>query len=200
MGKLKVIFGMIILLSGIQSCTEMDRDTILIGHRGAMGHETENTLASVQKALDLQVDMIEIDVFKISSGEIVVFHDKKVERLTDGEGKIEDFQLEELSELKLTGNHRIPLLVDVLDLIDKQVSLNIELKGANTSAGVDKIIQAYIQDRGWKLDQFIISSFNWDELRSFRRMNQDIAIAVLTEENPLKALPVALELRAEPPF
>ena len=46
---------------------------LVIGHRGAMGHETENTITSINKALELGVDMIEIDVFKIESGEIVVF-------------------------------------------------------------------------------------------------------------------------------
>ena len=57
----------------MNACNMKKEDMLIIGHRGAMGHETENTLASIQKAMDLGVDMIEIDVFKIESGEIVVF-------------------------------------------------------------------------------------------------------------------------------
>src|SRR6056297_2311342 len=85
-----------------------EKKPLVIGHRGAMGHETENTLASVQKAMDMGVDMIEIDVFQIKSGEIVVFHDNTVDRLTNGKGGIEGYTLSELKNLKLEGGHSIP--------------------------------------------------------------------------------------------
>ncbi|MGI9546428.1 MAG: glycerophosphodiester phosphodiesterase [Flavobacteriaceae bacterium] len=170
---------------------------LVIGHRGAMGHETENSLASVQKALDLDVDMIEIDVFRIRSGEIVVFHDARVDRLTNGVGEIERYNVVQAKNLKLDSVHRIPLLQDVLKLIDKKTRLNIELKGANTSDRVNFIIENYIENQGWTRDNFLISSFNWDELRQFRKFNKEIALAVLTEGNPLDAIPIAEELGAE---
>ena len=179
-----------------QSCSEMFQKPMVIGHRGAMGHETENTLASVQKALDLEVDMIEIDVFKIYSGEIAVFHDERVDRLTNGGGRIEEYNVVDLKKLVLDGNHRIPLLQDVLKLVDKRTKVNIELKGANLSDRVNFIVEYYVEKQGWTLDQFVISSFNWEELRSFREFNKDIAIAVLTEGDPLEAIPVAEELDA----
>ncbi|WP_299433972.1 glycerophosphodiester phosphodiesterase family protein [uncultured Maribacter sp.] len=170
---------------------------LVIGHRGAMGHETENTIASIQKALDLGVDMIEIDVFKIKSGEIVVFHDDTLERLTNGKGKIEEYTFEELSKFVVTGNHKIPLLTDILDAIDAQVPLNIELKGANTAKEVNTIVLEYVKDKDWELNNFIISSFNWEELRIMRDTNTNIRIAVLTEENPVDAIPMAKKLHAE---
>ena len=179
-----------------QSCSDMFHKPMVIGHRGAMGHETENTLASVQKAMDLEVDMIEIDVFKILSGEIAVFHDERVDRLTNGGGKIEEYNIVDLRKLTLDGNHKIPLLQDVLILVDKRTKLNIELKGTGMSDRVNFIIDFYVKNRGWTLDQFVISSFNWEELKSFREFNKDIAIAVLTEGNPLEAIPVAEELGA----
>tara|TARA_R110002051_G_scaffold298457_5_gene365317 strand:- start:3272 stop:3967 length:696 start_codon:yes stop_codon:yes gene_type:complete len=169
---------------------------LVIGHRGAMGHETENTLASIQKALDLKVDMIEIDVFKIASGEIVVFHDDTVDRLTNGKGSIENFTFDELQKLTLKGNHKIPLLTQVIELIDRKVPLNIELKGADTTNDVNAILKEFIK-KGWMLNDFIISSFNWEELKIMRKLNKDIAIAVLIEsKNPLEALPLANELNA----
>ncbi|WP_245806734.1 glycerophosphodiester phosphodiesterase [Arenibacter amylolyticus] len=169
---------------------------LVIGHRGAMGHETENTLASVQKALDLEVDMIEIDVFKIRSGEIVVFHDKTVERLTEGTGKIEDYNYEQLQELTLTGGHKIPTLQEVINLMDKKAHLNIELKGANTADRVNFIINYYVREKGWPLDKFLISSFKWEELRRMRTLNPQIGIAVLTDKDPLQAMDIAAELGA----
>jgi len=173
-----------------------ESNPLVIGHRGAMGHETENTLASVQKALDLGVDMIEIDVFKIKSGEIVVFHDERVERLSNGGGQIEEYGIVEMQQLILDGNHRIPMLQDVLKLINNQVALNIELKGDNTADRVNFITNYYIKERGWTANNILISSFKWNELRDIRKLNQNIQIAVLTEEDPLEAIPVAKELNA----
>ncbi len=178
------------------NCKEKSNTLITIGHRGAMGHETENTLASIQKALDLNVDMIEIDVFKISSGEIVVFHDEKIDRLTNGSGDIESLDLETLKNLTVEGNHKIPLLSEVLDVMNHTVPLNIELKGPGTSEGVMHIIKTYMENEGWTLDDFLISSFNWEELKNMRRINKDIKIAILTEDNPLDAIPIANDLNA----
>jgi glycerophosphoryl diester phosphodiesterase len=169
---------------------------IVIGHRGAMGHETENTIASVKKALELGVDMIEIDVFKIKSGEIVVFHDDTVDRLTESKGKIEDYDWSDLQRLHLKNNHKIPLLTEILDTIDLKVPLNIELKGVGTATEVNAIVQNYIGKKGWKLDDFLISSFIWDELKAMRGLNQKIRIGVLTEDDPLEAIPLAKELGA----
>ena len=178
------------------NCKEKSNALITIGHRGAMGHETENTLASIQKALDLNVDMIEIDVFKIASGEIVVFHDEKIDRLTNGSGDIESLDLEALKNLTVEGNHKIPLLSEVLDVINHKVPLNIELKGPDTSEGVMHIIKTYMENEGWTLDDFLISSFNWEELQNMRRINKDIKIAILTEDDPLDAIPIANDLNA----
>ncbi len=169
---------------------------LVIGHRGAMGHETENTLPSIQKAMDLGVDMIEIDVFKLKSGEIVVFHDDTVDRLTNGPGSIEDYNIIELKKLIVNGGHQIPMLQDVLKLIDNKVALNIELKGAGTADRVNFIMNYYINKKNWSPENFIISSFNWDELKEMRKLNTDVAIAVLTEENPIDAIPMAKELQA----
>ena len=156
---------------------------MIIGHRGAMGYEIENSLSSIQKAIDLKVDGIEIDVFKIKSGEIVVFHDENVERLTDGYGNIENYNLEDLNKIKLLDGSRIPLLEDVLDLLDDKILLNIELKGLNTGIIVEKLV---------KNRNVIISSFHWEELRKI----QNIDIAVLIEGNPLEAINFAKEINA----
>src|SRR5690606_25998995 len=180
----------------LNSCGMMENRPLVIGHRGAMGHETENTLASVQKALDLGVDMIEIDVFKIKSGELVVFHDQTLERLSDVQGNIEDLDLKEVKAIRLEGGHQIPELSEVLDLIDNKVALNIELKGAGTAVPVNGLVELYIREKGWYPRNFIISSFKWDELQATRAENEIVQIAVLIGKDPLEAIPVAKELGA----
>lgn len=190
------VLGFLLFLL-LSNCNPMDKELLVIGHRGAMGHETENSLASVQKALDLNVDMIEIDVFRIESGEIVVFHDDRVERLTNGGGRIEEYNIVDLAKLRLDGNYEIPMLQDVLKLIDHRTRLNIELKGGNTADRVNFIVSNYIENQGWKPADFLISSFKWEELREARSQNAGIPIAILTEDDPLEALSIARELGAE---
>ena len=193
MKKLLVALTAII---GLTSCEMKNSKPLVIGHRGAMGHETENTLASIQKAMDLGVDMIEIDVFKIKSGEIVVFHDDTVDRIANGSGQIEEFNITDMRKLTLDGGHKIPMLQEVLRLIDNKVALNIELKGDGTADRVNFITSSYIQRQGWSPENFIISSFKWNELEDMRGYNDSIQIAVLTSDDPLKAIEKAKELKA----
>lgn len=195
MNNLRVTIALILCVFLAQSCKM--KKALVVGHRGAMGHETENTLASIQKAMDMNVDMIEIDVFKIKTGEIVVFHDDTVERLTDGKGEIESYTLYDLKKLNVSGGHKIPALQEVLDLMDGKTLLNIELKGAGTTKDVNALIETYIETGKWEMGDFIISSFKWDELRAMRKINPKIPIAVLTSENPINAIPVGKELAAE---
>lgn len=185
--------SILLLFSG---CMKINQP-LVIGHRGAMGHETENTIASIEKAMELGVDMIEIDVFQVKSGETVVFHDDTLERLTDAEGNIEDYTYKELLKVTVEGGHKIPLLQDVLNSMKHKVKLNIELKGDGTTDRVNAIVNQYINEKGWKLEDFIISSFKWNELKAMRVLNPTIPIAILTEEEPADAISIAKELNAE---
>jgi glycerophosphoryl diester phosphodiesterase len=168
-----------------------------IGHRGAKGHVEENTLESIQKALDLGVDAIEIDVHLLTTGELVVFHDFTLERLTRGTGEIAMKSLKELKQLRINGQFEIPTLLEVLDLIDKKCMLNIELKGLRTALKTCKTIQLYIETKGWKYDDFLVSSFNHEELQTVFNINKNIPLAVLTESDLEKALNFAQTINAK---
>lgn len=172
-------------------------ETLSIGHRGAKGHVAENTSASVEKALALGADGVEIDVFRCKSGEIVVFHDKTLERTTNREGYIEDFTYFQLRGILVEENYHIPLLQDILKIIDKKALLNVELKGSGTATTVSQILNYYIANKGWKPEQFIVSSFNWDELKAFKKVNTQIPLGILTDKDPLEAISIAKELEAK---
>lgn len=167
-----------------------------IGHRGAMGHLAENTLASIQKALELKCDMIEIDIHKIKSGELMVFHDTTLERLTNGKGAIEDTTFEELRKLKIEGQYTIPTLEEVIETIHQKAIINIELKGAHTAIACHNIVHSYLA-KGWQTEDFIISSFRWDELEVISQQENPLPIAVLTAETPTKeVIDFALKIKA----
>lgn len=165
--------------------------TLNIGHRGAKGYVTENTIASVNKALELKVDGIEIDVHLCKSGELVVFHDFTLDRLTNGTGEVSSYTLKELQELKVEQEHKIPTLQEVLNTINKKCLLNIELKGKNTASKTVELIESYIQKQQWNYSNFIVSSFQHKELTVMYNLNSKIPLGVLTKANLEEAITFA---------
>ena len=169
---------------------------ISIGHRGAMGYIAENTIPSIEKAIELGADGIEIDVFKCASGELVVFHDLMLDKLTDLSGNIEETSLETIKKAKVLGSYEIPTLNEVMDLIDGSLILNIELKGSGTAGPTNDLLKDYFKKPSWDPSKIIISSFKWEELNIFFNLNEEIPIAILTDDDPLKAIPFAKIIKA----
>lgn len=107
----------------------------IIAHKGASGTAPENTMVAFQKALDLGVDMIELDVRHTKDEEIVVFHDSTLDRTTNGRGLVEDMTLAEIKELDAGSwfhpdfeGEKVPTLKEVLDLVDGRCKVLIEIK------------------------------------------------------------------------
>lgn len=165
-------------------------DFLKIGHRGAKAHIAENTLESIQKALDIGVDMVEIDVHKCASGELWVIHDFTLDRTTDGSGEIAKRSAEEIRKLKVEGHYKIPLLTEVLDLIQGKCDINIELKGLNTAEPVCKEVQKRVASGKWQYSNFLISSFQKNELFQARQFDEQVPLAVLSKAS----VPEAIEL------
>ncbi len=187
-----LLIAMILILN---SCSPPQKIQV-IGHRGARGHLAENTLPSIDKALNLGVDGVEIDIFRCASGELIVFHDQTLEKLTNATGYIEQLDLDSIRKIEVLDGFTIPTLEEVMNLIDGRVTLNIELKGTQTAILTDSLLQAYFKQGTWTPDKILISSFNWKELQLFYQINTEVPIAVLTEDDPLDAIPVALSLNA----
>ena len=167
-----------------------------IGHRGAKGYEPENTLISFQKALDLNADGVEFDVHVCKSGELIVIHDFTVDRTTNGTGAVSDLTLSELKKLRINGSIEIPTLEEVLLLFNKKHFLNIELKGTHTAKLVCDCIEKNVQEGGFAYSNFIISSFQRDELESVANYNSKIPLGILTQASVEQALEWAEEFSA----
>lgn len=156
---------------------------IKIGHRGAMGYEPENTLASFQKAIELDADMVELDVYLCGTGELVVIHDDTVNRTTNGKGSVFQMTLAELKKLDAGRGETIPMFEEVVDLVDRRVAINVELKGISTAKPVAGLIQQY-KAKGWDENLFLVSSFDGEELREFRRYSPNTKIGILFKKRP----------------
>lgn len=168
-----------------------------IGHRGVKGYVVENTLESFEKAMALGVDGVELDVHCCASGELVVFHDFTLDRLTNAVGAVSQFSLKELQSIKVREQYKIPTLVEVLELIDRKCSINIELKGHNTATPVFELLTELIESKNWKPKDFLISSFQYEELERFSKFQSKIPLAVLTQASVEQALDWALQFKAK---
>jgi len=157
---------------------------LTIGHRGAAGLEPENTILSFKRAIDLGVDMIEFDVQLCNSGEVVVFHDFTLDRCTNGNGLVIEKTLDELKKLDAGKGQKISTLTESLESINRKVDINIELKGRSTSHKVANIIKHFIDNNHWQMKDFIISSFDHDELLKFTKLMPEIKIGVLYKTIP----------------
>lgn len=161
-----------------------------IGHRGAKGHVAENTLASFQKALDLKVDGVELDVHLSLDQKVMVIHDATIDRTTTSKGFVNQMNASELNEFG------IPTLEEVLVLINEKCIVNIEIKDSSATTFVLEILQKYTLEKKWNSKLFQISSFNWDVLRVCHSENKTISLGVLTENSIEEALTFARKIKA----
>ena len=135
---------------------------LCIGHRGACGHAPENTLEAFELAITMGCPWVELDVYCVE-GELIVIHDHKLERTTNGEGLVMDASLDYLRSLDAGNQQRIPTLNEVIECVNHRAIINIELKGPNTALAVNLLLNSFLK-AGWQTDEFLISSFNHKEL------------------------------------
>ncbi|WP_318568675.1 glycerophosphodiester phosphodiesterase [Salinigranum marinum] len=164
-----------------------DRDVRLIGHRGCADQYPENTLLAVRESAP-HVDMIEIDVQRCGSGELVVFHDDELDRLTDATGSVSTTDWETLSELTvLDSDQRIPLLVALLEAVPSETAVNVELKHEGMA---DEVLEA----AGAVDNEVLFSSFSPTALRELRERDADAPLAFVTNESPESSRSIATDL------
>lgn len=157
----------------------------IIGHRGSAGTAPENTLAAFTDALLAKVDAVEFDVQQCATGELVVIHDLRVDRTTNGHGRVDQLSLTALKSLDAGQGETIPLLHEVLDHLNNKVSVNIELKATHTARQTAELIDRYVDEGKYNYNSFLISSFNHQELLRFREYNTQCRVAVLIAHMPI---------------
>ena len=171
---------------------------LIFAHRGASGEAPENTLLAFREAIKQGVDAIELDVQLLRTGELAVIHDETVNRTTDGTGDVAGYNLDDIKKLDAGDGQKIPLLHEVLDLADKSVAVNIELKGAKTAKPVAAEISKYLNNHGWNEEQFLVSSVSKKELKLFKKLMPNIKIGtIISRKTYLTTLSNAIRLNAD---
>jgi glycerophosphoryl diester phosphodiesterase len=153
------------------------------GHRGARGHEPENTVRSVRKALELGADGIEVDVH-FADGNLVVIHDDTLARTTNGRGRVAKKSFAYLRSLDAGSGERIPTLAEIFAAVNRRAIINVELKGPHTAAPVAALIAEYVNRHGWSFDDFLVSSFDHARIREAKQRCPDIRIGALIMKAP----------------
>jgi len=154
----------------------------IIGHRGARGLAPENTLKSILKALNHNVDEIEFDVRATKDGIIVLCHD---EALIDASGNrlvIKNTKYMDLLEHKKD----LARLDQAIELVNKKTPLHIEIKPGEPASKVIKIIKSYL-NKGWKNSDFLIASYDVSILLEAQQKLPDIGRVVIEKWSSFRA-------------
>lgn len=174
----------------------------IIAHRGASFLLPENTLLSIGHALDVGVDMVEIDVRQSRDGEIVVLHDATLDRTTNGTGMVKDRTLLELKKLDAGQGEPIPTLSEVLKLVtsksDKvskfkvQLSIIIEIK----EPGIEKEVLDIIKQENM-VKNVIVASFYHHVSLNLKLMEEQLKTGIIFIAQPIHPEKLAFDARAE---
>jgi len=166
---------------------------VRIGHRGAAGYAIENTLLSVQKAIDLQVDFIEIDVQVTRDGQLVLFHDKLLDRLTNLSGYLSGYSYSQLRRARLPDGQTIPRLQEVFPLlIGAKSALLIEIISFGIEDELIRTLSLNLSDK-----QFAIASFSHQSLLATRHLNEAVVTVALIEGIPINLEDVISDCRCD---
>ena len=152
----------------------------ITAHRGSSQSAPENTMASLEAAVEELADYAEIDVQYSSDRVIVVCHDTNLSRVAGTDKKVEDLTFEELQELdvgswfseKFSGE-RIPSLEEVLDYCKGKINLNIEIKNIGRDTDLPEAVAAMIQEKDMA-DQCVVTSVSLSYLEQVKKAEPDI--------------------------
>lgn len=166
--------------------------TYVWAHRGASGHAPENTLEAFELAAKMGADGVELDVHFTKDGEIVVCHDEKIDRVSNGQGNIPAYTYAELLNFdfgykfynELRGI-KIPTLDQVYALLkDTPLVINIEIKSADPEMP-GRCIE--IAKKYGMLDRTYFSSFNHFQLLKAREVEPTVSVAPLYSFNMVRS-------------
>lgn len=177
---------------------------IVIAHRGDHVTVPENTIAACEKAIQHQVDFVEIDIRTTRDSVIVVMHDGTVDRTTNGKGNVSDLSFAEIKQLKIIDsrfsstaqNYTVPTFEQVLKTCKNKINIYLDFKNAD-------VLQSYNLIKKYSMEQQVIVYINapeqYDEWRRIAPqmplmislpadINSTEALKKLLDEHPVALL------------
>lgn len=162
---------------------------LIIAHRGSSGTLPENTVPAFALAVEEQADFVEIDVWRSSDGEMVIMHDRTLDRTTNAASvfpgripwAIDSFTAAELGTLDAGGGEPVPTLAEVLAVLGPKTGLLAELKSPSRYPGLeDELLQVI----GGLPNPVVVQSFDIAWMRGFRDVTSDVTLGLLYSAQP----------------
>jgi len=166
----------------------------IIAHRGASYLEPENTLSSIKKAIQMDVDYVEFDVRKTKDHYLVVIHDARVDRTTNGQGKVSKMLLKDIQKLDAGKKQIIPTLEQVLELVGHKKRIVLEIKEPGYEDLIINTIQSY------NLKSPLLASFYHGSVEKVKKLNPDLKTGVIVSSQPVNISNIALDVNADVNF
>ena len=155
---------------------------LVIAHRGDSGRHPENTLAAIRAAIRLGVDFVEIDVQETADGQLIVFHDYRLNRICGVPGRVRDTTAARIRQL----NPAVPTLAEVLRACRGKTRLLIEIKRADPGK-VAACIRRHQMER-----QVVVFTFLQSRLAQFAAVAPTIVRFALIDQQDWQRLPVTV--------
>jgi glycerophosphoryl diester phosphodiesterase len=159
---------------------------LVVAHRGASTAAPEHTIPAYEAAVAAGADALELDVHLSADDQLVVIHDARLERTTDGRGPVREHTIRELKRLdagrwfgRRFRGQRIQTLAEVLERFRNRVGFGIELKaGSDLYPGIEErlVTLLHLYD---VLDRALVASFDHHALRRCRDLDPDVRTGAL---------------------
>ncbi len=157
----------------------LDNDVDIIAHRGASASAPENTLASIQRAIDEGTDWVEIDVQETADGEVVVFHDSDFMKLAGVNRKLWEVTVEELQDIDVGSSfssefsdQRVPTLAQVLEMCKGKAGVDIELKYYGHDQQLEQRVIDLVESQAMT-DQVMFMSLKLDAVKKMKSLRPE---------------------------
>jgi len=201
--RIALLLGLLLILAAGIPLIVITRPEMMIAriqvlaHRGASGYAPENTMAAFRIAIDQRADWLEMDVQQTKDGRLVVFHDLRMERTTNGHGALRDLTLEQVQALDAGAwygpqfaGERVPTFEEVVALArDNGIRIFPEVKDPRLYPGIEERVAAVITAYEYESNT-IVQSFDMTSLERLRQMNPRLRLAALyTAASPLRGEP-----------
>ena len=167
----------------------------ILGHRGASSSAPENTLAAFALAMEQKATGIEFDTYQVGS-DIVVIHDRWLNRTTNGSGMVTSHSLDYLRSLDAGNGQQIPLLREVFSSLPAHAIMNVEIKHLSHLNTWLDTYQKCLSACQLPAENVIVSSFNHRWLRQIKAAIPATRIGALTATYPENGLGFADDLDA----
>ncbi|QMV14470.1 glycerophosphodiester phosphodiesterase family protein [Vibrio spartinae] len=169
----------------------------IVGHRGVAGSYPENTMASIMAAIDLGLEWIEVDIQPTKDQALVVCHDYKINRCSNGRGRIDELTLDALQQFDFGSwfapsfaGERIMTLQELLRVVKATgIHVNLEVKLDHDAVGpVIASLKKELETSNVSPDSILLSSFHHDVMREMSHQLADFRLGVLAERANMKVM------------